>query len=150
MTNSSNYISIRELINLAIQIEAGAADFYHKLADSADNEQIKDVLILLEKEELNHKKILLELEISDGSQILQFSPEFKFTMPEIEHKNLSLNELLDIAYSREEKAFKIYNNMAAMTSGKMKQILEGLAVFEKNHMEKVKNLKNFYLNGVEE
>jgi len=52
-----------------------------------------------------------------------------------------LDELLELAVNREIKAAEIYEGAAGQTRGDLKKLLEGLAVFEREHEERLKKMR---------
>jgi rubrerythrin len=147
MTSSDheqNFITVRELIDLAIEFEIESAEFYRNMQKKAEDENVLEILKLLEKQEMSHEKILREYEIGPPPHaILQFGPSFSLAMPGAPSQGIDIFELLDIALERETKAAKIYGNSAAMVKGDLRKILEGLATFEREHEERVKSLKRY-------
>jgi len=147
MTNSNEggYLGIKEFLELVISFEMAAAQFYRELRAKHENEQVKALLKLLEIEELKHAKVLKEFEKTgeiDG--FIQFPPEIELSMPAVDDTDMGISELIDIAIERERRAALIYENAASVMAGSFKELLEGLAAFEKEHEEKLKSFKSYY------
>ena len=147
--HDQNFITVEELFDIAIEFEIESAEFYRKLQAVTDDDNVLEVLKLLEKQEVSHEKILREYEIGPSPhEILQFGPSFTLAMPQAPTQQIGLFELLDIALERETKAESIYTNSASMVKGELAKFLEGLATFEREHVERVKSLK-LYLSSEE-
>ena len=147
MTNSEkNFVTIEEFINIAIQFEIDSAEFYRGTREQVTDENAREVLILLEKEEIGHQKTLIKFDIGEEKHgILQFPPSLSLSMPEIESETPEMDAILEIGLARERKAVEIYENAASMVSGKFRDLLVGLANFEKQHVEKLRSLKALLL-----
>ena len=147
--HDQNFITVKELINIAIDFEIESAEFYRNLQSMTEDDNVLEVLRLLEKQEVSHEKILREYEIGPSPhEILQFGPSFSLAMPKAPTERIELFELLEIALERETKAEKIYSNSANMVKGELSKFLEGLATFEREHVERVRSLK-LYLSSEE-
>ena len=147
MTNSSegSYLDIKEFLQLVIGFERSAALFYRELRAKAERKEVRSLLELLEAEELKHAKVLMEFERSDDAEgFIQFPPEMSLSMPSADDPDMGITELLDIAIERERRAALIYGHAASMVVGSFKQLLEGLAAFEKEHEEKLISFKSYY------
>ena len=146
MTNSSqNFMTIEEFIKIVIQFEIDSAKFYGRMYKQATQEETREVALLLEKEEVKHQKVLREFDIgANKGGFLQFPPSFSLSMPDIISENPGVEEIIDVAIAREQKAAEIYGKVASMVSGKFKQLLIGLTNFEKQHAEKLLSLKALF------
>lgn len=147
MTNSSegSYLDVKEFLQLVIGFERSAALFYRELRAKAERKEVKSLLELLEAEELKHAKVLLEFEKSEEAEgFIQFPPEMSLSMPAADDPDMGISELLDIAIEREKRAALIYGHAASTVAGSFKELLEGLAAFEKEHEEKLMSFKSYY------
>jgi rubrerythrin len=139
-----NFITVKELIELAIDFEIESAKFYRKLQKKTKVDTVLQLLRLLEEQEWEHEKILRQYEIGpDPHAILQFGPSFSFAMPAIPPNNIGMFELLDIALQRERKTAEIYENSASLISGDLHKLLGNLATFEHDHEDKLTALKSY-------
>ena len=145
MTNSrTTYTSIPEFIELAIQFEADSAAFYQSLQHKVTHPQAQEVLGMLAKEELKHQRSLQEYEVKDSQGFLQFPPSLTALMPPVPAELPGVDECLELGLSRERKSVEIYENAAGMTTGDFREMLRGLANFERQHVEKIGMLKRFF------
>ena len=76
--------------------------------------------------------------------IAQFPPDIELSMPAVNTNNPDMEELINIALKREARSVSIYQHSSDMVSGELKELLQGLATFEREHVERVKSLKNYY------
>jgi rubrerythrin len=139
-----NFITVKELIELAIDFEIESAKFYRKLQKKTRVDAVLQLLKLLEEQEWEHEKILRQYEIGpEPHAILQFGPSFSFAMPAISPKDIGIFELLDIAKQREKRTAEIYENSASLISGDLHKLLGNLATFEHEHEDKLIALKSY-------
>jgi rubrerythrin len=147
MTSSDEggYLDVNEFLKLVIGFERAAALFYRELREKHEKTGVKSLLEMLEAEELKHAKVLMEFEkTGEAEGYIQFPPEILLSMPPADDPDLGIDELMDIAIERERRAALIYENAASMMSGSFKELLEGLAAFEKEHEEKLQSFRSYY------
>lgn len=147
MTSSKkgSYLSVKEFLELVIQFERDAAQFYRDLREKLEREEVKELLEILEGEEIRHETVLRDFkQEGDVEGFIQFPPEIDLSMPAVPDPDTTVDELIDIAIERERRAYLIYINAATVTAGSFKGLLEGLAAFEKEHEEKLKSFKSYY------
>lgn len=147
MTHSGkNFVTIEEFIHIAIQFEIDSAEFYRGMQEQVSNKNAREVLILLEKEERKHQQILREFPIKeeDKDAILQFPPSLSLSMPDVPSEISEVDEIIAVGVERERKSVEIYQKAADMVSGKFKELLTGLANFEKQHEEKLLGLQALF------
>lgn len=147
MTSSENrsFQTIGEFILAAAEFEQQSADFYRHILDTQETgSSVKELLLLLENQEMTHKKTLLDMDIQQTRELLQFPPELSLSMPETEQASMSLDELLEIAIKRERKSKEIYAHTAGQVTGNFRDIIMGLSVFEQEHEDKLISLREYY------
>ena len=147
MTSSENrsFQTIGEFILAAAEFEQQSADFYRHILDTQETgSSVKELLLLLENQEMTHKKTLLEMDTFQTRELLQFPPELSLSMPETEQASMSLDELLEIAIKRERKSKEIYAHTAGQVTGNFRDIIMGLSVFEQEHEDKLISLREYY------
>ena len=146
MTSSDkNYVTVEDLIQIAVQFEIDSAELYKRVQATAGEDNVLEILRLLERQEREHERILRSYRINqDPAGILQFPPDITLSMPAVHNENPGMDELIKIALEREERSAAVYQHAADMASGELKDLLTGLAVFEREHVVRVKSLKNYY------
>ena len=147
MTSSKekNYLSFEAFIKMAANFEKEAAEFYRSMLENYTvGKSVKELLELFERQEIAHEKILLEMEVPEGGGFLQFPPDMSLSMPPPPEGEVNLDILIDLSIERERIAKEIYEKTAKQVKGKFREMVEALAVFEKEHEEKLKSLKNYY------
>ncbi|MCK5736550.1 MAG: hypothetical protein KAH21_08730 [Spirochaetaceae bacterium] len=145
MTNSKgNFLSIGDFLKLAVEFEEDSAAFYRSMLTKNLTEPVKALADLLEKQEEAHAKLLREYEIEESKAFLQFPPDFKLSMPDQYEEGLTVAELIILAIDREVYAQDLYNNAAASVSGNFKEFIRGLALFETEHAERLRSLRDYY------
>lgn len=135
---------LSRLVNLAITKEVEAAQFYEELAASAARPEMRDVFKEFAAQEWDHKRRLEELKIDDVTEeALQPVPDLKISeyLEDIEpHPGMKFQEALVVAIKREEKALKLYTDLAAQFGDPLKKLFQFLANEEakhKNRLEKI-------------
>ncbi len=145
MINSKgNFLSIADFLELAVEFEEDSAAFYRGMLTRKLADPVRALAVLLEKQEEAHAKILREYEVGESKAFLQFPPEFKLSMPDQYEEGLSVSALIALAIDREVHAEALYNNAAASVSGSFKEFIRGLALFEKEHVERLRSLRDYY------
>jgi len=147
MTSSDegSYLSVKEFLELVIRFERDAAQFYRDLREKLEREEVRQLIAILEDEEIRHEKVLRDfMQTGDVEGFIQFPPEIELSMPDVPDSDTGVDELIDIAIERERRAFLMYENAATVTAGSFKGLLEGLAAFEKEHEIKLKSFKSYY------
>jgi rubrerythrin len=127
-----------ELLDFAIAGEQEAHDFYLDLAERVDRPAMKKLLTQFAREEAGHKKKLENIKSGTGSfphadavtdlKIGDYLVEVEAT------GDLSYQEALILAMKREKAAFRLYTDLASMTSDKdLKILFQSLAQEEAKH-----------------
>lgn len=141
MSAAKSYLTMREFIDLAIEFEESSAELYRRMQAEAKDDTVKELLKKLEADEVEHKRILASFtEYGPEDQRLQFAPEMEKAMPQVP-ANANYGQLLDSAIDREVKSYELYTWTAGLVKGAFKELLEGLAKFEKVHEVSLKKLK---------
>ncbi len=127
-----------ELLDFAIQGEQEAHDFYMDLADRVERPAMKKLLIQFAREEAGHKKKLEG--IKKGSRSFPYADDvvdLKIAdyLVDIEATgDLTYQEALILAMKREKAAFRLYTDLAGLTSDKdLKIVFQSLAQEEAKH-----------------
>ena len=146
MTNSNtSYVSCEELFEMAIDMEKKAAAFYQGLLEKTEDKQSLELLKLLRDQELSHVKVLSDFDLSPyKKEVIQFPPDFHALQVNYDIDSLEYDNIIETAIKLEKKSASMYEHSASMLTGELKELLEGLATFEKAHIEKVRSLKFYY------
>jgi len=143
MTSSnSSYMTSREFLKMAIEFEKSAVAFYQSLQEKVDPGAASQLLLMLEKEEAQHVTMLEQWVLGQPEAMIQFPPELTEDMPSVPEGNLSLSDLIDLATERERIAKESYQAAARSVTGEFKAMLEAFAVFEEEHEEKLRSMRN--------
>jgi rubrerythrin len=100
---------------------------------SADS-KVLDLLGDLEQQEREHEKD------RHSQAVLQFAPDFRFAMPAASGSP-GFSEMLEVAIERERQSVLIYQSAADLSGGDFRGILEELAAFEKQHLERLSGIR---------
>ncbi len=114
-----NVNSVDEILDFAIQKEEEAAQFYTELAERMERPAMRLIFGDFAQEEVGHKKKLQAIKVGNipapmakkvvdlkiGDYVIDIEPG----------PNLEYQEALIIAMKKEKAAFKLYNDLAALT-----------------------------------
>ena len=136
---------LRGLFALAIRREVEAYDFYSKIAESMENEEVREIFRKLATEELGHKALLEKFE-SDPTV------EMKFDRPPVDLMIAESTELprltmdmkpadaIALAMKKEQQACEFYRKMADGTTDEgIRKAFLGLADMELGHKARLEN-----------
>ena len=131
-----------EIIDFAIKREEDAIDAYGKMSESTKTPGLKELLLELQKEEMNHRKLLQDitkeqieaLEVHDVID-LKISDYLVEEPPSAE---MTFQELLIFAAKKEQKAVELYSNLAEKAKSiELKRLFDFLLEQEKLHKLKL-------------
>lgn len=139
-----NKCALDEIITFAIRKEADAANLYKIYADLAESANVKSMFRQLREEELKHEELLRNIKTKDISQRqLNDIPDMKISDYSIEeefHTDMSYVEALMLAIKKEEKAYRLYHDLAsACKEDKLTKALLTLAQEEAKHKLKLED-----------
>ncbi len=144
--------SVDEILNYAIDREKEAVEFYASLADQATRASLKETFARFAKEEEKHVTLLSD--ISGNKEIIDAYEFKKVTdlkisdyMVEVEYEEgMPMPEILKIAMKREEKAVKLYGDMADQTDHEdAKKVFLILVQEESKHKLALESMYDDYL-----
>ncbi len=130
--------TFKEIIKFAIKREEEAVKAYGDIADIAKTPGLKKLLLDLQEEEKNHKKLLQgitrekieSLEIKDVTD-LKISD---YLIEERPSTDMNFQDLLILAAKKEQKAVDLYSNLERKVKEKeLKKLFEFLIQQEKSH-----------------
>ena len=141
----------KDLIAKAVKKEEEANKLYTEAAAKAKHAEVKKLFTELAEQELEHKKILLDM---DMDQLEKNTPQ-KISDPKltqiVEPTSLSdeftLQEAILFAIKREEEAYNFYKEFAALAEDeKLKNVFENLASMEMGHKTSLEGMyeQNIY------
>lgn len=142
MSKSDNVISIKQLIDIAINFEEESAQFYRYIRSIAKNKTLVSLAQMLEKEENEHQQMLRDIQITDDKSMVTFPLALIESMPSLNINELNVQKLIAIAIEREHVSASIYEQAAVLTGGRIKKLLENLTLFEREHEEKLQRLES--------
>lgn len=134
-------------IEIAIQREQEAYEFYNGLIANVKDAAAKDALNLLAGEEKKHKAFLESYRDGGfGANALRMSQPLDYKIaehmdkPDIS-KDMKSNDVFLVAAHRELNSYNFYKGLADMhPEGELRQVFLKMASEEKNHKEKVEYL----------
>lgn len=134
----SEFQSIDEILDFAINSEQEAIDFYTTLANQARREEMRDVFQQFAKEENGHKEKLKKIKHNKSFQFKEQNiPELKIADYRVEvepNPNMRYEDALVLAMNKEKSAFKLYNDLAnTAPNTELRNVFLSLAQDEAKH-----------------
>ena len=135
---------LKEIMDMAIQYETDANEFYSTAAGVAKDPAAKTLLNELAGVELKHKVKLESFDLSDVAHEHHTVPETHdlhvsdYLMDKEIAPNSTSQDIMVHAMKREQKAYEFYARMLkVVTSGEVKILFEELAAEELEHKAKI-------------
>lgn len=137
--------SIEAIINMAIEHEVEAYDFYLALSQKDLDASIKGIFTKLAAEEKDHQ-ILLQSFLNNPDKPLRFKPSADFKVAEsVDRPALSVDmkpvDAIALAMKREEEAMNRYSAFAESSeAAEQAKIFQELAHMEQGHKTRLEEL----------
>jgi rubrerythrin len=139
--------TLQSVIDLAIEKEEEAYNFYMNLRNNVEGEAAKDTLKYLADEEAGHKAFLVKCKDQMSCDIV-LRPDMPVDYKVAEHlkqpdikKNMNSEEVFLVAATREMNAHNFYKGLADLCpKGAVKELLLRMANEEMKHKEKMEYL----------
>jgi len=138
---------LSDFIDIAIQREIEAFEFYKGLHDKVSDKAAKDVLDILANEEKKHRAFLENYrEGKLGAEALKLNRVIDYKIAEHLEKpdikvNMESKDVYLVAAHRELNSYNFYSGLAAVhPDGNVKEVLLKMANEEGKHKEKVEYL----------
>ena len=147
-----NFGSVDEILTFAIDREKEAVAFYQSLAKEATRKALRETFEGFAREEEKHVALLSNIaENKEKIDAYQFRPvtDLKISdyLVEIEYEEgMPMPEILKIAMKREEKAVKLYSQLADQTdNADAKRVFKILVQEESQHKLVLETMYDDYL-----
>ena len=139
--------TVAEILDMAIQREVVAYDFYMDIYHKVDDASVKDTVEFIAREEKKHKAFLISYkEGKFGTDSLRMADVVEYKLaeyleePEIS-KTSSSEDVYLVAAHREGRSYQFYSEIANMhKDSKLKTMLQKMANEELKHKEKMEYL----------
>jgi rubrerythrin len=139
--------TMQSVIDLAIQKEEEAYNFYLNLRENVEDKAAKDTLKYLAEEEAGHKAFLVKCKDQMSCDIV-LRPDMPVDYKVAEHlkqpdikKDINSEEVFLVAAAREMHAHDFYKGLADLCpKGPVKELLLRMASEEMRHKEKMEYL----------
>ena len=139
--------TVAEILDMAIQREVVAYDFYMDIYHKVDDASVKETVEFIAREEKKHKAFLVSYkEGKYGTDSLRMADVVEYKLaeyleePEIS-KTSSSEEVYLVAAHREGRSYEFYSELANMhNDSKLKTMLQKMANEELLHKEKMEYL----------
>ncbi|HCM28893.1 MAG: hypothetical protein A2Z99_02205 [Treponema sp. GWB1_62_6] len=144
MVESDNraYLTMAELIAMAIAFEQDSAEFYAGMVKTGGREEVRDLLGQLRAEELSHAGLLAKITVTQDEARIQFPPSFRLTPFALPGGDPTFDDMLDLAIDREVQSVRLYRNAASLSSGTIARLMEDLSKFEALHEHMLREMRN--------
>ncbi|HOK41686.1 MAG TPA: ferritin family protein [bacterium] len=160
-----NIFSIKEVIDIAIEIEKNGKNFYHQMLNKVKDEKAQEIFEYLEEEEEKHiktfEKILMllksetDIEIDTSTlsdeyydYLKALSDEHIFTKQKaIEFEKMAVSDLqaIELAIGMEKDSILFYDEIKKIVKEKERDLVDKIIEQEKTHLYKLTSLKNILL-----
>lgn len=133
-----NLKTFKEILDVAIEREQAAADFYNDLAERVALPAMADVFRGFAREELGHKSRLQHIKadparVSVREQVLDLKMS-DYIVPAPISDHMSYEDALVLAMKRENAAFRLYSDLAtAQSDPELRTLFLALAREEAKH-----------------
>ena len=146
--------SLRDLVEMAVQIEIGGEKFYRSAADR--NEVLRDAFLLLAEEEKRHANTFQNLisaqQEDPGIDVVEAIPYIRAIVDsgvlrylseraEFPKKIDSVSEVLEFALGLEKESLLFYYQLLERIGENRKPTVEKIIGEEKKHIEKIMGLR---------
>ena len=138
-----------EALTIARKLEREGINFYKEFLETVADPKVKEVLVYLLDEEMEHLKLfenMLEREDpeslnDDGEGVLDILDGGVFALPKSEALATDLNKAIQLGINVEKRSLAFYLEIAKHTkSEEGKRVLKKIIGEEKNHWEELKRL----------
>ncbi len=154
-------IEKRDIINIAVKIEENGERFYREAAERAQAPELKEVLLMLAKDELKHKDIFInmlkDLNFPDEPLSDEYQNYLKAYTQRLIFQDKSsdfiekMNKFdqiwaLDFAMQRELDSILYYYELKNVVAKNNHKLIDMIIVEERSHFEKLSNIKSILIN----
>ncbi|MBW2222022.1 MAG: ferritin family protein [Deltaproteobacteria bacterium] len=138
-----------EALKIARKLEREGIKFYKEFLETVEDPKVKEVLLYLLDEEMEHLKLfekMLEREDpesldDDGEGVLDVVDDGVYTLPKSEALATDLDEAIQLGINIEKRSLSFYLEIVKHTkSEEGKNVLKIIIGEEKNHWEELKRL----------
>jgi rubrerythrin len=138
-----------EALKIARKLEREGIKFYKEFLKTVEDPKVKEVLLYLLDEEMEHLKLfekMLEREDpesldDDGEGVLDVVDDGVYTLPKSEALATDLDEAIQLGINIEKRSLSFYLEIVKHTkSEEGKNVLKIIIGEEKNHWEELKRL----------
>lgn len=132
------FATINDILDFAINAEQEAVDFYSGLAAKLTNEAMKKVFVQFAQEEMKHKAKLLVIkengQFNVSAEKIMDLKIADYVVTALPSSNMSYQEALMLAMSKEKAAFKLYMGLSERAPNtELKSLFLMLAQEESKH-----------------
>jgi rubrerythrin len=136
--------SYEDIIKFAISREEAAIDAYGDMSEKAKMPGLRELLLELQNEERNHKKLLEDISLD---QIATFKTEdvidlkiSDYLTEEPPSDDMTFQDLLIIAAKKEQEAVELYTRLKEGSDNvELKKLFDFLVIQEKSHKLKLES-----------
>ncbi len=136
------FTNFEDVIKFAIAREEDAIEAYGGMSEKAQSPGLKELMLELQEEEKNHKKLLLEM---SSEKIAALKPEkvldlkiSDYLVEEPSGPEMNFQDLLIFAAKKEQKAVELYSNLKNSTDdADLQKLFEFMVEQEKAHKFKL-------------
>ncbi len=140
-----SFISLKEVIEFAVELEEGAYQRYKRAAELTESPAARKMFEELAQEEATHKEVFSKVDPDKIEEVnICKIPEAtigKYLKDVPFHPQMSYQEILTFALKAEENAYQLYKTAAGMTEDpRLQKTLLTFAEVELGHRRKIEAL----------
>lgn len=140
-----SFISLKEVIEFAVELEEGAYQRYKRAAELTESPAARKMFEELAQEEATHKEVFSRVDPDKIEEVnICKIPEAtigKYLKEVPFHPQMSYQEILTFALKAEENAYQLYKTAAGMTEDpRLQKTLLTFAEVELGHRRKIEAL----------
>ncbi|MFC1887761.1 ferritin family protein [Candidatus Cloacimonadota bacterium] len=138
-------MNINDLLDLGVEREEEAHEFYSFAAQQTSNKVIKNIFLELSKEELDHKALLLKFKHDPQLASKLVAPQKDYKLAEKVELPVLSNDMkpadaLALAMKKEQLAVEFYRNLAEdFKDEEARKLCLEIANMELHHKQKLEN-----------
>lgn len=141
MSGSSRYTTCGAFLRTVIEFEHASAAFYRSMQSCCEPGPAQRLLALLERQELEHAETLAGFMPAEPDAMIRLPPDLAAAMPPAPDTAPDLPALFTHAILRERRAQETYEAAARSLGGAFRELMEGLAGFEQEHVTALTELQ---------
>jgi len=128
--------SVKELVEIAVNVEENGEKFYRKLSKKVENDEQKKLFEYLAGQEIEHARVFRKLGYVEGKVFPSFNTMFERV------KGMSFESIIDCAIQLEKDTILFYNEVLKLIKNeRSRKMIASIIEQEKRHVLDLIELK---------